>query len=280
MSWKDVEYTFNRALRWSFGRKKLIFTTLVLIVCGMIISICRAIGAAASNWMGISLTFLPIFFCSAVLLTLGILLTRIYHHEVKGLPVSFRKTFLASKELMLEVGYLFVPLILAYLVLWTLLGIFYLFKEIPFIGDALGVMLSFGPFLIILSSLVMCLISVAALFYVTPAMALKSMMGLETIQGAIKRIQFNPFSSAVMLLVALVPILTICALMIIAALLTGKRYFEAERALAVGFQWFFIMLPFCALLAPGVIFFFSFAAECHVLTQRQMRDHKSPETAA
>ena len=46
----------------------------------------------------------------------------------------------------------------------------------------------------------------------------------------------------------------------------------AHRAIEVGFQWFFIMLPFAILLAPAVVFFFNFSAECHALMLKKMQD--------
>ncbi len=146
MTWKEVEFIFNRALSFTFSRKKLCFTAVVLVACGMMIVLCRTIAAKTGDYLSLSLTFLPIFFSTAVLLALGILLIRIYHHEVKKLPVSYARTISSSKDLLIEVAYLSIPLVLIYLVLWTLLGIFYLLKGIPLLGNALGVIFSFGPF--------------------------------------------------------------------------------------------------------------------------------------
>jgi len=150
MTWNEVEFIFNRALRFTFSRKKLCVTAAVLVICGMLIVLCRAFAAKTSDYLTLSLTFLPIFFSTAFLLGLGILLIRIYHHEVKKLPISYAATFAASKDLLIEVAYLSIPLILVYLVLWTLLGIFYLLKGIPLLGNVLGVIFSFGPFLLLL----------------------------------------------------------------------------------------------------------------------------------
>ena len=153
MTWKEVEFIFNRALSFTFSRKKLCFTAVVLVACGMMIVLCRTIAAKTGDYLSLSLTFLPIFFSTAVLLALGILLIRIYHHEVKKLPVSYARTISSSKDLLIEVAYLSIPLVLVYLVLWTLLGIFYLLKGIPLLGNALGVIFSFGPFLLLLGFL-------------------------------------------------------------------------------------------------------------------------------
>ncbi len=76
-----------------------------------------------------------------------------------------------------------------------------------------------------------------------------------------------------LLILGMVPLFFVAGLMILAAVLTGRSYYEASRACEVGFQWFFIMLPFAVLLAPAVIFFFNFAAECHVLICKKMRNN-------
>ncbi len=272
MTWKEVETIFNRALSLTFSRRKLFFTVPVLIFCGIISVIFRALGAKSNDWLSISMTFMPLFFCSAVLLAAGIILTRIYHHEVKGLSLSYRKTFAASKELMVEVAYLAVPVILVYLALWTLLGVFYLFKELPVIGDTLGVVLSFGPFLLLSGTFILSFLSLALLFFVTPSVSLNSSVDVEVLRRVLKRFRFNPFTNLALMFLSLIPCLFGAGLMSIAAIMTGKNYVGAENPIAVSLEWFFIMIPFSALLSPAVIFFFNFAAESHVLLAKKMKN--------
>lgn len=272
MTWNEVEYIFNRSLKFIFSKRKLLFTLPILILCGLIIVCFRALGAKSNDWMAVSMTFLPIFFSASLLLAFGILLTRIYHHEVKGLAVSYRETLITSKNLMVEVVYLAVPMILVYLLLWIVLGIFYLFKEIPIIGDALGVILSFGPFLLLLGSYILSVVNLAILFFVTPSVSFKSSAQLEILQGALKRLKFSPFSNLALMAIGLLPLVLITGLMSIAAIATGNSYVAAETPFAIGVEWFFIMLPFSALLTPAVIFFFNFSAESHVLMVKKMKE--------
>ena len=131
MTFEDIEHIFNRALSLSFSRKKLLFMFPVLVVCGLMIVFCRALAVNAGQWVVLSLTFLPIFLSSGLLLASGVVLARIYHHEVKMIPLSFRKILAQSWELLIGVSYLTLPLLLAYLFLWMIMGIFYLLKEIP-----------------------------------------------------------------------------------------------------------------------------------------------------
>jgi hypothetical protein len=275
MTWKEAETIFNRALKFTFSRKKLFFTIPILIFCGLI-SVCfRALGSKANDWLSISMTFMPMFFCSAVLLAAGIILTRIYHDEVKELSISYRKTLGVSKILMVEVAYLALPVILIYLAFWTMLGVFYLFKEIPLIGDGLGIILSFGPFLLLLGSFILSLLSISVLFFVTPSVSLKSSVQVEVLQGIFKRLRFNPFTNIALLFLGLLPLVLISGLMTIAAIITGKSYGVAEHPFAVSLEWFFIMIPFAALLTPAVIFFFNFAVESHVLMVKKMKEFET-----
>ena len=272
MAWKEVETIFNRALSFTFSRRKLIFTIPILLFCGWV-SVCfKALGSKANDWLSISMIFMPLFFCSSVLLAAGILLTRVYHHEVKRLPISYRKTLGLSKHLMVEVAYLALPVILIYLALWTLLGIFYLFKEIPLIGEALGVILSFGPFLLLFGFFILSLLSMGVLFFVTPSVSLKSSVQFEILQGVFQRLRFNPFTNIALMFLGILPLALVAGLMAIAANMTGKSFVSVDYSFAVHLGWFFMMIPFSVLLAPAVIFFFNFAAESHVLMIKKMNE--------
>jgi hypothetical protein len=271
MSWNELEHLFNRALQFTFLRKKLLFIIPTLICCGMIVVCCKILAMGANPWISLSFIFLPIFFCSIILITARIVLIRIYHHEVKQLGVSYRRIFRHSFELMLQVIYLTLPFVLAYILLWILLGVFYLLKEIPGIGEVLGTILSFGPFLLLLGSFALSLLSVMTLFFLTPVVALKSTAQLEVFEEILKRLRLSPFSNAVLFLMSLLPLIFVGVLMVIAAVMTEKSYFVTQHSFASGVQLFFIMLPFSALLSPAVIFFFNFSAESYVWMQHRLK---------
>ena len=271
MSFKEIEFIFNRALEFTFSRKKLCFTTAVLVFCGMLIVLCRTLAALTGKYLALSLAILPIFVSTAVFLFLGILLIRIYHHEVKKIPINYMRTLSSAKQLMSQVVFLSIPLVLAYLALWTMLGIFYLLKGIPVLGNVLGVVFSFGPFLLLFCFSILCILSVLMLFFLSPCIALQSQDELHAIQTVYKRVKYNAFSNIILLFLGMIPLLFSVGLMVFAATLTGKSYFAAQKAIEVGLQWFFIMLPFSLLLAPSIIFFFNFSAECHALMLKRMR---------
>ncbi|MCB1109627.1 MAG: hypothetical protein KDK64_01480, partial [Chlamydiia bacterium] len=261
MTFEDIEHIFNRALSLSFSRKKLLFMFPVLVVCGLMIVFCRALAVNAGQWVVLSLTFLPIFLSSGLLLASGVVLARVYHHEVKMIPLSFKKILAQSWELLIGVSYLTLPLLLAYLFLWMVMGIFYLLKEIPALGDVLGVVLAFGPFLLVLGSLILSFFNLFLLFFATPHIALKSRLKLKLAEEIYYRFKENLFSNLSLFLLGLVPLLLSVGILTLAAFLTGVNFFIRTETLAIALQWFFVMIPFCAMLTPGILFFFNFAVE-------------------
>jgi hypothetical protein len=267
MTWSDVERAFNRAVFLSFSRKKLALAFPVLVLCGILIVFCRAIAFDASEWIAMSFIFLPILLSSGLLLALGVLLVRIHHHEAKQLSLGFRKLIAASMDLVIGTSYLSIPPILVYLFLWIMMGIFFLLKSIPGVGDFFSVILSFGPFLLLFSSMILCLFNFGLLFFVTPAAALQSLKHVPLAKRVFEAFKKRLFSSLALFFIALVPIALLGALLVFAAELTHTNFSLGERSLSVALEWFFIMLPFCAILTPAVIFFFNFAAESYQLLQ-------------
>jgi hypothetical protein len=259
----DLENAFNRAFFLSFTKKKLFLVFPVLVLCGILIVFCRSIAFYSGGWIAMSMIFLPIFLSSGILLALGVLVIRIYYHEVKKLKVSYKKIVGASWELIIGTSYLSLPVILVYLLLWIVMGIFLLLKEIPYVGSSVGVLLSFAPFLIILISILLCLMNVGLLFFVTPAVGLKTLKKRHMAKHVFKAIRQNLFSHLLYFIVALLPIAIVVGILSLAAVITGHSYFDSDNIISVSLGWFFIMLPFCAILTPTVIFFFNFAAEAY-----------------
>lgn len=242
----------------------MILTFPVLVLCGVLIVFCRAIAFEASDWIAMSLAFLPILLSSGVLLALGVLLIRIHIHEVKSLHLGIRRLIAGSVDLIMGTSYLSIPPVLAYLFLWMALGLFYLLREIPGIGDFFSVVLAFGPFLIVFGSLLLCLFNLGLLFFVAPAAAFQPHKRLSLAKRVLSLFQGRILSSFALFLLALLPIALVSGLLILSAVLTNSA---PEKPLSVALEWFFIMIPFCAVLTPAVIFFFNFAAESYQLLQ-------------
>ena len=261
MVFQRIEEMFNRAWRLAFSRKKCALVFLALLGCGVLIVFCRTLSIVANPWVLMSLSFLPMFLCAGVLLGTGVLLTRIYYHEVQGNSFKWQRLLVDSFEVFMGAAYLSFPMILGYLVLWTLMGVFYLLRAIPVIGEGIGVLLSFGPFLLVFASLLLGLFALLLLFYATPHLALKKRIEWKVVEEVVERLRVSPLSHIFLLLIGVMPLLLVVGLLILAAVLTGMNYMAAEAVLGVSLQWFFIMIPFSLLLTPFVVFFFNFAME-------------------
>jgi len=271
MTWQRLETIFNRSISLSFSKVKCLLMFLALALCGLFSVICRAASFGASQWMVMSLTFLPIFLCSGILLAVGLVLTRLYQAEIQEKKESIFQIFRSSKALFAGIPYLTVPLIFAYLVLWMVLGVFYLLREIPHVGNALGSIFSFGPFLLVFGSIFLGFLSLLTLFFVTPAAAREEALKPKLAETVLGQIRKNPFFSLVMLLIGLAPLLIVSGVLSLATLMTHFLYIGGGSSFTIVVRWFFMMLPFCAILTPAVIFLFNFASETHVLLEEKNR---------
>ncbi len=267
MHWSDLEIAFQRAVLLSVNKKKLIITFPVLILCGILCIFCRAVSFGAGEWVAMSFSFLPFLLSSGVLFVLGMLLIRIHHSEVKQIALDFKSLISSSADLLLATSYFAVLPILAYLFLWTILGIFFLFKEIPGLGNFFSVVFSFGPFLLIFGSILLCLANIGLLFFVAPAVALQPLNKIPLHRRIWKLINQKLFTAFLLFFIAMIPTVLIGGLALLAATLTDVNFVVAG-SLSTALQWFFIMLPFSAILAPAVIFFFNFASESFQLLQK------------
>ncbi|PIS02675.1 MAG: hypothetical protein COT85_01195 [Chlamydiae bacterium CG10_big_fil_rev_8_21_14_0_10_42_34] len=268
MDWTQVERSFSRAVANSFSKKKIMLTFPVLILCGILVVFCRAVANDASAWVSMSLAFLPILLSSGILLALGVLLIRIHAHEVKGLRLSFRRLISGSVDLIMGTSYLSIPTILVYLFLWMALGIFFLLGQIPGIGEFFSVVFAFAPFLLIFGSLLLCIVNLGLLFFVAPAAAFQPLKRTSLAKRVLGLFKGRLLSSIALFLLALVPIALVSGLLSLSAILTNVHA-TSDQSLAVAIEWFFIMIPFAAVLTPAVIFFFNFAAESHQLLHPQ-----------
>lgn len=267
MNWLNLEKAFNRALILSISRKKLVLTFPVLILCGILSVFCRAVSFEASEWVSMSFLFLPVLFSSGILLALGVLLIRIHHHEAKQVAVDFKNLIRKSMDLIVGMSYLSILPTLAYLLLWMFLGVFFLLKEIPLIGEFFSVVLSFGPFLLIFGSLVLCLCNLGLLFFAAPAAALQPLKRIALAKRMFGVLKGRWLSASLLFFIALIPMAIVGGLLCLAAVLTNVNFLIGQKSLTIAMEWFFIMLPFCAILTPTVIFFFNFSAESFQLLQ-------------
>lgn len=275
MTLRDIQFIFNRALSLTFDRKKIMLVFTVLALCGLMIVFFKALSLNAGQWILLSLTFMPYFLCAGILLSTGILLIRIYHDEIKRKEFRYRDILGSSWEVIIGASYFAIPIILCYLLLWMLLGLFVLLSEVPGLGEFFAVVLAFAPFLLNLGAIVLALLSLSLLFFAAPVLALNGIDRLRVTQIVSKRLQADVFSNLLLGTIALLPLLIIFGILFLAALLTGVVCYNCVNPISNVLQSFFIMIPFAALLAPAVIFYFNFAAESHVLILKGIRKRVS-----
>lgn len=218
---------------------------------------------------------MPYFLSAGVLLSTGIMLIRIYHDEIKKKEFRYRDILVNSWDVIIGASYFAIPIILSYLLLWMLLGVFVLLSELPGIGEFFTVVLAFAPFLLNLGTILLALLSLSLLFFAAPVLALNGMNRVRVAQIVSKRIQEDPFSNLFLGTIALLPLIIIFGILFLAAILTGVVCYNCVNPVSNVLQAFFIMVPFAALLAPAVVFYFNFAAESHVLILKGIRNSRA-----
>lgn len=271
MIWSDLQRIFDRAAQQTMDLRRLAFTFAFLAAGGLIVLFCRSVALHTGTFVAISLAFMPFFLCAALLLGGGIILVRLYHDTIKRRKVSYAETLARSWPLMMGASYFSIPVILGYLVLWMLLGLFYLLKEIPYLGEFFSVVLIFGPFLLNVGSLVLCMINIGMLFFLTPVIALRGINRLHISQMLMRRFSTDLLSHLMLLAVALLPAIMTLGVLHYGLWLTGIAGFVSTGTIQSQLQWFFLMIPYTACLAPATVFFFNFATESHVLMQERLR---------
>jgi hypothetical protein len=265
MTWNDLEKAFNRALVLSLSWKRLILTFSALMLCGIFVVFCQALAQTATPWIRLCFGFLPLFLSFGVLLALGVILTKISIAETKRIAVNVRRLLHSSMDLLIGISYLALPSLLIFLVLWIVLGIFFLLKEIPGVGEFFSAILSFGPFLIIFATLLLVIVNLGLLFFVAPAATLLSIRKGSLLRIVIKRLEKQILRASALFLLGALPLGILFSLLYFSAVLTSTSFFCSAHCLLIAMQWFFMMIPFSALMTPAVVFFFNFSAESYLL---------------
>lgn len=239
MDLTDIQTIFNRALSRTFCAKKLLLVFMVLLLCGILIVFFKGIALETGQWIAMSLHFLPVFLCAGLLLATGIILVRIYHDEVKNKTVSYLKTVSNSWDVIIGAGYLSIPIILSYLLLWMLLGIFFLLNDLPGFGPFFSVILSFAPFLLNLGAITLCVLSLSMLFVVAPIVALRGMNRIQLAQILAKRFHSDLFFTLFLGMIGMLPFWLLFGMLLMAANLTGQVCDHCDTPLYTIMQWFF-----------------------------------------
>ncbi len=268
MTFSMIEEAFNRALKYSFVKKKLLCTFLMLVMVGLIFVFFHGIAPLASSWAKLALLLIPYFLSSAILLPAGIVLIRIYHSEIKGKKVVYRDIATKSLDLMMAASYLFLPLTLLFISLWIVLGIFALLQQTSGFGEVIATIFAFFPFLISFFIVVLIIFQFAVFFVATPLAAFLGLDKKPLLNAIVLRVKTSLFSNAFLAILSIIPLVMTIKILIGSYLMMGMTYELKGSMLQHIIELFFVMLPCAALLTPSVIFFFNFSAEAQTIVSK------------
>lgn len=269
---KDIERCFTRAVIHTFDKKKILFTLPFLFLCGVSVVFCKSLSFFANSWIMFCLIFLPIFFSSTILYILGVFLVKIYYSEVKNLKSSYFDIFKKSFKSIEATLHISIPPFIIFFLLWIIFGLFVAIKGLPYIGNFIGVMLSIIPFIIILCSILLLVFNLIALFFVVPAIALKEKKRFDLVKEVMINLKKNLLLNITFFISSIFLIFLVILILITSFFLTKVCFSIPLDNIYVGFQWFFVMIPFTIFVAPLVIFFFNVALETYNLVQ--IKDRK------
>ena len=270
-TFEEIGALFNRSWLHAFSKKKFLLTLVFMLIASFFFVFCESIALEGSSWVAISFSFLPVFLCAGLFLTLGTLIIRMYFQEIKGVKYKFGDLIKQSVQVAVGLSYLTVPFLLAYVLLWAALGVFYLLREIPMIGDSISVLLVFGPFLLILGALVLSILTLALLFFVTPHVAAKKNLEFGLVDDILDRLKSNPFGNIVLFLIGSFPLVVMSLILFSAMSLTKTNFLTVKAVIGMSMGSMIMMIPISLCLTPFVIFFFHFAVEGFALYQRSKK---------
>ncbi len=234
-----------------------------LALSGLLFSFFLALSFAAGEWLGGSLPFLGYFFSLWVILGVGIFIVRSRslksagHHSLYDAVKASWKQIILSSTVML-------PMIAAFAAIWFCLGVFVLFAQLPHAGTVFAALFAFIPFLLFLLLILMAVAAPVVLFFCLPILAQHDDLSPKELSLRVwHRWRDFPFKSFADFIVALIPLAVLFVLMQAAMCLTIRLLAPAMNEIEFGIMALMTLLPFSVLLAPGLLFFFSYSVESH-----------------
>ncbi len=269
MDLQQLEDAFDRAVTLLWDGTQLAITFLVLSFCGLLTVFFRAVSGGAVAWVHLAASCLPFFLCSGLLLAMGVLAIRAYlfrHHHHR---IDYRTLIQESSEFLLGASFFSIPMVVTYLSLWLLVGVFVLLTEIPFLGPFLGSLFSFAPFFLNFGILSLCGIYLLALFFLAPIMALHGMSRMTVARVFIERVRRRFFVNTFLLIMSFLPLVIVSLLLFLASYFMTFIYTFPANLLFQVVTEFILMVPYAMALTPPILFFFHFSSEAHALVMGQ-----------
>jgi hypothetical protein len=266
MDLKNLDVCFNRAIKLSFLKKKLLLSFFSLIIC-FFIFIFSSYLSKVILFSKFFFMFLPYFLSFFILFILGIFLTKEYIYNVKNIKKSFLNNLKEiihpiNKSLLISFCFMII-----YLILFIVFSIFIFFNNIPHIGNIIASFLTFIPFLIVIITILLLLMNVATLFFVTPMITAENTKNLK-IKDFFKSFQKNIFLNILFFLIAIAPFLFISFLLKISVNIINISYLLNDGYISYFVKNFIFLILVAIFLTPTIIFFFNFAMEGYNLIKK------------
>ena len=259
MNFEALEKLFKNSI--TFNKKKLLITFLALSFCGFLVSLIRSITVHVGTWGQITLSILPGILTFTTLFFLGIYLNLLKNFEKNDVEISYLNLFFKSSKVVGPVLSLALPLLVLFLAFSCILGMFFLLKHLPVIGQMLSAILTLGPFIMFFGSLCLAMLSIVMYFFLTPIISKENNITLNSLTQAYEQFKKSPALNLLLFFLASVPLTFILVMLGCSLLFTQMAYGKEIATAFVGLKWFFLMLPFNAILSPFLIFFFNFSCE-------------------
>jgi hypothetical protein len=121
----------------------------------------------------------------------------------------------------------------------------------------------------VLGSFGLAIVSVLLLFFITPHVALKKTLQMNLAAEVTLRVRNSIFGNGLLFFVGVLPLALVLFFLILGATMTKSSFVTSEAALALSIQWMMMMIPFCLIMTPFVIFFFNFSLESYLLVKKK-----------
>lgn len=261
----DCSKMVNRAMSHTFEKLRFALLLSVLILCGLITSVFRGFSLIMEELGLLTPTILPFFISTGLLMAVSIPLIRMYHYQVTKQEYNFKKVMANSKKSMLFACLVCVPLTIAYLLTWFSLGMFMFLKELPIWGTIFGVLFSFFPFALVLSSSLFLVLCFGCCFFCAPAIAIKNISKFQSlIKDCLMRLTKDFFTNFLLFVLTLIPVVLLVILMLFSSMVTEMLYYLDQTSIEGFLTSFFLILPAMLLLTPVFSFMFNFSYEAYV----------------
>jgi len=272
MTLNELQPQIVRAMHSSLQPMKLLATFGMLLLIGILFVFFNAMGLETFEWAKSCLKFISWFLSCGIVLSCGSFFIRIYREEVNQRKIDMKEVLQKSLTDIPQAFLYLAPIILCYLVLWFMLGAFLLMKATPAIGDFFGSIFASAPFLFNVGTIVLSIACAGLVYFIPPLLAFKNEPESLSPSALLQEVWKNPIHELPLLLIALTPLIASLLILFGAAGLTDEFYAINLPSMYVAIRAFFVMVPFMALLAPSVLFFFNFSAEAYVMRKKNHHD--------